>query len=88
MTKSITAVDYNIIELEKELSDRMFSMAENDKKYIITKDGELKKEFDKAKTFEDCVVLTESALNNKEVAIAFKPRKEWPKAFRFYRLFK
>lgn len=46
------------------------------------------KEFEKAKTFDDCVVLTESALDNKEVAIAFKPREEWPKAFKFYRLYK
>ena len=46
------------------------------------------KEFAKAKSFEDCVVLTESALENQEVAIAFKPRKEWPKPFKFYRLYK
>lgn len=46
------------------------------------------KEFEKAKSFEDHVVLTESALDNQEVAIAFKPRKEWPKAFKFYRLYK
>lgn len=46
------------------------------------------KEFEKAKTFDDCIVLTESALDNKEVAIAFKPREEWPKAFKFYRLYK
>ena len=46
------------------------------------------KEFDKAKEFEDSVILTESALDNREVAIAFCPRKEWPKAFKFYRLYK
>ncbi|MEO9944417.1 MAG: peptidyl-tRNA hydrolase [Paraglaciecola sp.] len=46
------------------------------------------KEFDRAKTFEDNVVLTESALDNKEVAIAFCPREEWPKPFKFYKLFK
>jgi peptidyl-tRNA hydrolase len=45
-------------------------------------------EFQKAKEFDDHVVLTESALDNREVAIAFKPREEWPKAFRFYRLYK
>ena len=27
-------------------------------------------------------------VNEKEVAIAFKPRNEWPKAFKFYRLYK
>jgi peptidyl-tRNA hydrolase len=45
-------------------------------------------EFERAKTFEDHVVLTESALQGQEVAIAFKPRREWPKAFRFLRLYK
>jgi hypothetical protein len=45
-------------------------------------------EFEKAKQFEDHVVLTESALDDSEVAIAFKPREEWPKAFRFYRLYR
>ena len=46
------------------------------------------KEFEKAKEFEDHIVLTESALNNQEVAIAFKPREEWPKSFKFYRLYR
>jgi peptidyl-tRNA hydrolase len=45
-------------------------------------------EFEKAKGFEDYVVLTESGLENKEVALAFKPREEWPKAFKFYRLYR
>jgi hypothetical protein len=45
-------------------------------------------EFEKAKAFTDHVVLTESALAGQEVAIAFKPREEWPNAFRFYRLFR
>ncbi len=40
------------------------------------------------KEFEGHVVLTESALDNQEVAIAFRPREEWPKPFRFYRLYK
>ena len=46
------------------------------------------KEFEKAKGFEDHVVLTESALDDQEVAVAFKPREEWPKPFKFYRLYK
>jgi hypothetical protein len=45
-------------------------------------------EFEKAKEFEDCVVVTESALEGQEVALAFRPREEWPKSFRFYRLYK
>jgi len=46
------------------------------------------KEFEKAKEFEDHVVISESALEGEEVAIAFKPREEWPKPFKFYRLYK
>jgi len=46
------------------------------------------KEFEKAKEFEDYVVLTESVLDNQEVALAFKPRVEWPKPFKFYRLYR
>jgi hypothetical protein len=45
-------------------------------------------EFEKAKHVEDNVVLTESAMSGQEVAIAFKPREEWPKPFKFYRLFR
>ena len=45
-------------------------------------------EFEQAKTTEDHVVLTESALDGKEIAIAFKPRDEWPKSFKFYRLYR
>ncbi len=44
------------------------------------------KEFEQARTFPDHVVLTEAALDNQEVAIAFRPREEWPKPFKFYRL--
>ncbi len=46
------------------------------------------KEFRKAKEFDDSVILTESTLGDEEIAIAFKPREEWPKSFKFYKLFK
>ena len=46
------------------------------------------KEFENAKAVEDHVVLTESALDGREVAIAFKPREQWPKMFKFLRLYK
>lgn len=46
------------------------------------------KEFETAKKFDDYVLLTESSLDNQEVAIAFKPREEWPKPFKFYKLYK
>lgn len=45
-------------------------------------------EFEHAKTVADHVVLTESALANAEVAIVFRPRAEWPKMFRFFRLYR
>jgi hypothetical protein len=45
-------------------------------------------EFERAKTLEDHVVLTESQLDNQEVAIAFKPREEYPKSFQFFRLYR
>lgn len=45
-------------------------------------------EFERDKAFEDHVLLTESALDGAEVALAFKPRAEWPGAFQFYRLFR
>ena len=45
-------------------------------------------EFERARMLEDHVVLTESALDGQEVAIAFKPRREWPRSFRFLRLYR
>jgi peptidyl-tRNA hydrolase len=46
-------------------------------------------EFERAKTeVPDQVVITESALGNTEVAIAFKPREEWPAFFKYLRLYK
>ena len=45
-------------------------------------------EFARAKETADHVVITESALGGQEVAIAFKPRTEYPKAFRFLKLYK
>ncbi|MCE3607637.1 hypothetical protein LXA47_29120 [Massilia sp. P8910] len=37
---------------------------------------------------EDHVVLTESALDNREVAIVFRAREEWPKMFKFLKLYR
>lgn len=45
-------------------------------------------EFEKAKECADHVVITESALQGMEIAIAFKPREEYPKAFKYFRLFR
>jgi len=46
------------------------------------------KEFANAKLVADHLVLTESALGGQEVAIVFKPRREWPTMFRFLRLYR
>ena len=46
------------------------------------------KEFENAKLVADHVVLTESALAGQEVAVAFKPREDWPAMFKFFRLYK
>lgn len=46
------------------------------------------REFEQAKQYPDSVIITESALDGQEVAIAFRPRAEWPKAFEFFRLFR
>ena len=45
-------------------------------------------EFERAKQVDDHVVITESRLEGKETTLAFKPRAEWPKHFKFYRLFR
>ena len=45
-------------------------------------------EFEKAKETLDHVVITESALEGREVALVFKPREEWPKSFKFLKLYK
>jgi hypothetical protein len=45
-------------------------------------------EFEQAKLTPDHIVITESALDNQEIALAFKPREEWSKAFKFYKLYR
>jgi hypothetical protein len=44
-------------------------------------------EFEAAKQVPD-VLITESALGGQEVALAFKPRQQWPKAFKYFRLYR
>lgn len=43
-------------------------------------------EFDKLKNETDFVVLTESSLDNKEVSLAFCPREEYSKKFKFLKM--
>ena len=44
------------------------------------------KEFERAKVIAKSIIMTESALENNEVAIAFCPREEYPKQFRFFKM--
>jgi hypothetical protein len=45
-------------------------------------------EFARAKAEADHVVITESALDGQEVALAFRPRPVYPKAFRYFELYR
>ena len=45
-------------------------------------------EFEAAKVTPDHVVITESSLDGQEVALAFLPREDWPKSFKFLKLYK
>jgi hypothetical protein len=45
------------------------------------------KEFEKAKECEDWVCITEDAIGDAEVALAFRPRKEYPKRFQWFKLY-
>lgn len=44
-------------------------------------------EFEAAKRVPHGVIVTESALEKAEVALAFMPRDHWPKAFQNFRLY-
>ncbi len=46
------------------------------------------KEFENAKKENKHIVLTESALENRVVAIAFCPREEYSKAFKFFKMWR
>ena len=47
------------------------------------------KEFEKAKTYDlEHRVMTECALDDEEISMVFKPRKEWPKFFNFLKLWR
>ena len=45
-------------------------------------------EFTGAKAFKDHVLMTESTLGDFETALAFCPRPDWPKPFKFYKLWR
>ena len=45
-------------------------------------------EFERAKDVDDQIVMTESVLDGREVALVYRPREEWPKMFRFFPLYR
>jgi peptidyl-tRNA hydrolase len=45
-------------------------------------------EFERSKKLDDHVTMTESALGGEEVCLAFKPREDWPKEFKYFRLYR
>ena len=45
-------------------------------------------EFERAKQFDDYEIITELAFDGKEVGLVFKPRYEWPKFFKYLKLYK
>lgn len=45
-------------------------------------------EFDRAKEEKGWRLLSESALNNEATCLIFHPREEWPKFFKYLRLWK
>ena len=46
------------------------------------------KEFENAKKYADKVLMTESALDGEETCMVFCPRKVYPDAFKWYKLWK
>jgi len=45
-------------------------------------------EFENSKKESNNLILTESAINNEEVAIVFCPREEYSKQFKFFKMWK
>ncbi len=43
-------------------------------------------EFNQLKNEPDHLILTESSLNNKEACLVFCPREEYPKKFKFFKM--
>jgi len=44
-------------------------------------------EFEEAKKTDGCVIITESDFYDQEIALSFRPRKEWPELFKKFKLF-
>lgn len=46
------------------------------------------KEFEKAKKYDNYLIITELSFDGKEVGLVFKSRYEWPKFFKYLKLYK
>ena len=67
-----------------EEDERMISWIKGIFKKVVCSVNE--KEFTKLKEETDYVLLTESALNNSEVCLSFCPREDYPKKFKFLKM--
>ncbi|TDP00702.1 peptidyl-tRNA hydrolase PTH2 [Flavobacterium sp. 245] len=67
-----------------ESNDDMIKWINGIFKKVVCTCNEL--EFEKLKNEDDFVLLTESFLNNKEVCLAFCPREEYSKIFKFLKM--
>jgi len=85
---AMTAVGHAAVACYKKYQDTedMKTWLDKSFKKVVCKVND--EEFEKAKVVENNIVLTESSLNNQETAIVFAPREEFPKQFKFYRLYK
>jgi len=87
---AITAAAHASLALYLEYSDtpHMQDWVKHSFKKVVRKVSG--SEFLAARTFEGCTVVTESALGGVRTALVFTPRPDdqWPKPFKFYRLYK
>ena len=85
---AMTAVGHAAVACYRkyEATEDMKTWLEKSFKKVVCKVSD--EEFEKVKSVENNIVLTESSIANQETAIVFAPRKEFPKQFKFYRLYK
>ena len=85
---AVNGVGHAVLILDRKYKD--------DPIYIDWKDNHFSKvtckvseqEFEDAKQYGDYIVCEEMAFDNQEIMLAFKPREEWPKRFKYFKLYK
>ena len=87
---AILTVAHSAVACCREFKDDPYfkDWIENSFRKVVCKVNQ--KEFDRAKTFEKGIIMTESALDNEEISIIFCPRPndEWPDPIKWYKLYK